>query len=210
MAGVFPQRGSTGLRRKYRPQRADQPQLCGAGAGRIGWRDRVGVDAERNRGLDKAPVSAVEQPIIQVQGLTKSFPAAQGGQIAALGPVDLVIARGEFVCIVGPSGCGKTTLLRILAGLETPSDGSLTLDRDEADDQPFNSMVFQGDSTFPWLTVHDNVGYGLRVRGVPLKEREATIARMLNTVGLSRFAEAIPTSFPGDAPTGGPGACAGQ
>lgn len=134
--------------------------------------------------------------IIQVQNLTKTFAGPNGGELLALGPLDLSIDAGEFVCIVGPSGCGKSTLLRILAGLETPTDGTISLE-DNGGGQPFNSMVFQGDSTFPWLTVHDNVGYGLSVRGVGLRQREAIVGRMLQTVGLSRFAEAYPYQLSG-------------
>ena len=135
-------------------------------------------------------------PIIQTQNLTKTFIGPDGGDLLALGPIDLSVDAGQFVCIVGPSGCGKSTLLRILAELEKPTSGSLDLDS-ATDEQPFNAMVFQGDSTFPWLTVHDNVGYGLNVRGVGLRQREEIVGKMLQTVGLSRFAEAYPYQLSG-------------
>jgi NitT/TauT family transport system ATP-binding protein len=135
-------------------------------------------------------------PLIRAQGLTKVYPSADGQELRALGPLDLEIAAGEFVCLVGPSGCGKSTLLRILAGLDAPSAGTLDLARTD-DERPFNSMVFQGDSTFPWLTVHDNVEYGLRVRGVDYRERMEIVAHMLQTVGLARFAEAYPYQLSG-------------
>ena len=67
-------------------------------------------------------------PIIQIHNLTKTFPGPDGGDLPALGPLDLSIEAGEFVCIVGPSGCGKSTLLRILAGLETPTAGTILLE----------------------------------------------------------------------------------
>lgn len=136
-------------------------------------------------------------PLIRAQGLVKTYPAADGGDFHALGPVDLEIAAGEFVCIVGPSGCGKSTLLRILAGLDAPSGGELAFAAAEDEDHPFNSMVFQGDSTFPWLTVYDNVEYGLRVRGVDYRQRMDTVTAMLNTVGLTRFAESYPYQLSG-------------
>ncbi len=141
-------------------------------------------------------------PIIQIQDLTKTYVGPDGSNLLVLGPLDLSIEAGEFVCIVGPSGCGKSTLLRLLAELDEPTDGTITLDdssmaKSDGGRQPFNSMVFQGDSTFPWLTVHDNVGYGLNVRGVGLRQREEIVGRMLQTVGLSRFAEAYPYQLSG-------------
>lgn len=135
--------------------------------------------------------------LIEARGLTKSFVTADQGDFHALGPVDLDIQAGEFVCIVGPSGCGKSTLLRILAGLDQPSGGQLTIRAAQDSTRPLNNMVFQGDSTFPWLTVHENVGYGLRVRGVGYREREETVACMLKTVGLSGFAESYPYQLSG-------------
>jgi NitT/TauT family transport system ATP-binding protein len=98
---------------------------------------------------------------------------------------------------VGPSGCGKSTLLRILAGLDHPSAGTLAIHADKESSRPVNSMVFQGDSTFPWLTVHENVEYGLRMRGVGYRTREQVVARMLQTVGLAGFAEAYPYQLSG-------------
>ena len=140
--------------------------------------------------------------IIQTHNLTKTFIGPDGADLLALGPLDFSIEAGEFVCLVGPSGCGKSTLLRILAGLEAPTDGTITLDEGGMPEngggtQPFNSMVFQGDSTFPWMTVHDNVGYGLSVRGVGLRQRDEIVSHMLQTVGLTRFAEAYPYQLSG-------------
>lgn len=135
--------------------------------------------------------------IVEGRALRKTFPGPAGREIDALGPLDLQVRAGEFVCLVGPSGCGKSTLLRLIAGLETPSGGHLTLAEPSDPTRPFNSMVFQGDSTFPWMTVHDNVEYGLRVRGVPVAQREALVERMLRTVGLTSFAEAYPYQLSG-------------
>jgi NitT/TauT family transport system ATP-binding protein len=135
--------------------------------------------------------------IIQTAGLTKTFPGPDQGEVQALGPLDLTIAAGEFVCLVGPSGCGKSTLLRILAGLEQATGGTVRQAAPTQPDHPFNSMVFQGDSTFPWLTVTANVEYGLRMRGVGLKERDEVVSRMVRTVGLSKFAEAYPYQLSG-------------
>jgi NitT/TauT family transport system ATP-binding protein len=135
--------------------------------------------------------------IIQAHRLTKTFSGPDQQELAALGPLDLQIRAGEFVCLVGPSGCGKSTLLRIIAGLEAVSSGELTLAEPPAGERPFNSMVFQGDSTFPWLTVYGNVEYGLRMRGVGLRQRDEIVGHMLRTVGLTRFADAYPYQLSG-------------
>jgi NitT/TauT family transport system ATP-binding protein len=138
-----------------------------------------------------------QRPMIQTYQLTKSFVGGDQRDFHALGPVDMTIARGEFVCVVGPSGCGKSTLLRILAGLDQPTSGTLTIHADAESSRPINSMVFQGDSTFPWLTVHENVEYGLKMRGVGYRAREEAVARMLKTVGLTGFAEYYPYQLSG-------------
>jgi NitT/TauT family transport system ATP-binding protein len=135
-------------------------------------------------------------PIIEARTLTKTFPGPTG-PIAALGPLDLSVAMGEFVCIVGPSGCGKSTFLRMVAGLETPTSGDLHLAAPATSERPFNAMVFQGDSTFPWMTVHENVEYGLKMQGVREKQRAAAVNEMLSVVGLNGFAEAYPYQLSG-------------
>jgi NitT/TauT family transport system ATP-binding protein len=136
-------------------------------------------------------------PIISARKLSKTFAGPAGSEIAAVGPLDLEVEAGEFVCIVGPSGCGKSTLLRMIAGLESTTSGTLSLTEPVDGDRPFNSMVFQGDSTFPWMTVHGNVEYGLAVRGVSISRRERVVSSMLRTVGLTKFAEAYPYHLSG-------------
>jgi NitT/TauT family transport system ATP-binding protein len=135
--------------------------------------------------------------IIRAEGLTKYYAGQDGHEVHALGPLDLEVQAGEFVCIVGPSGCGKSTLLRILAGLDAPSGGVLTTQAQSDSRRPFNSMVFQGDSTFPWLTVYGNVEYGLKLRGVGYRERDVIVGRMLQTVRLGGYAEAYPYQLSG-------------
>jgi NitT/TauT family transport system ATP-binding protein len=110
--------------------------------------------------------------------------------------VSLTIPRGQFVCIVGPSGCGKTTLLRIVAGLEQLSYGAVRVARDSTS-QPINSMIFQEQSLFPWMTVRDNVAYGLRMRRVPKQTWSPIVDGYLSKVGLSRFAGAFPHQLSG-------------
>jgi len=131
---------------------------------------------------------------ISVRALTKDYPAASG-VFHALGPVNLEVREGEFVCIVGPSGCGKTTLLRILSGLEEPSAGDFRVVQADTS-RPSNALVFQGHWLFPWLTVSDNIQYGMRVRGLARAERERTTRRLLSTIGLARFGEVYPHQLP--------------
>src|SRR5262249_41712773 len=100
------------------------------------------------------------------------------------------------VCILGPSGCGKTTLLRIMAGLETPTAGTLAFCSSD-DQRPSNSMVFQEHSLFPWLTVIDNVAFGLEMRGISRRERYTRARAFLDTVGLSKFRQHYPHQLSG-------------
>ncbi|HZS01630.1 MAG TPA: ABC transporter ATP-binding protein [Chloroflexota bacterium] len=120
----------------------------------------------------------------------------RGSIIRALVNMNVTIRDGEFFAIVGPSGCGKTTLLRILAGLEKQTTGTVDMRQSEPG-KPINSMVFQEQSVFPWMTVRDNVGYGLKMRGVPRKQRDETVAYYIDKVGLTKFAKAFPFQLSG-------------
>jgi NitT/TauT family transport system ATP-binding protein len=137
---------------------------------------------------------------VSLSGITKVFPAV-GNQSAvhALGPVDLEIGRGEFFSVVGPSGCGKSTLLDILAGLSTATEGKA-----EFNGTPLRGVVpegvgvvFQQDATFAWLTVRDNVAFGLRRRGAERSEIRSRVDRALAFMGLTGFAQAYPAQLSG-------------
>ena len=132
---------------------------------------------------------------ITVRHLRKTFRLGSG-TLNALHDIELSIAGGEFCCIVGPSGCGKTTLLRILAGLEEPTAGEVEIEP-SGSRRPLNSMVFQEQSVFPWLTVEGNVGYGLRMRRVPGQRRRQIVRSHLAMVGLEGFATAYPYQLSG-------------
>ena len=132
---------------------------------------------------------------IVVEKLNKFFPS-RSGTVTAIQDIEFSVGSGEFFCIVGPSGCGKTTLLRILAGLETATSGAVTISATQKG-RPLNSMVFQEQSVFPWMTVRDNVAYGLRLRGIPKKERFEIAERYISMIGLSRFAECYPHQLSG-------------
>ncbi len=147
--------------------------------------------AEANASVT-TPVQGVvtDRSLVSVRGLGRVFESA-GGPVTAIRDIDLDIGQHEFVAIVGPSGCGKTTLLRILAGLETPTSGRIET-AGLPSDRPANAMVFQGRSVFPWMTVRENAQYGLSIRGADKGERKRTIDRLLETVGLSGFSKAYP------------------
>jgi NitT/TauT family transport system ATP-binding protein len=110
--------------------------------------------------------------------------------------VDLHVGEGEFLCIVGPSGCGKTTLLRILASLEVPSEGTVEFSI-RHDNRPIQSMVFQEQGIFPWLTALENAAFGLTARRIPAAERYARARAMLAKLGLSAFERSYPRQLSG-------------
>jgi NitT/TauT family transport system ATP-binding protein len=137
---------------------------------------------------------------VKLRAVSKNF-ALRGKDMQVLAPIDFDIRDGEFLCIVGPSGCGKTTLLRILAGLEVESQGNVTVSRDSVvarrRAQKLNSMVFQEHGVFPWMTVRDNVAFGLKARGVSRKERYRIADEFIAKVGLSTFRDAYPHQLSG-------------
>ena len=132
---------------------------------------------------------------IVIRDLTKEF-RTRDGSFLAIDHISLEIAQGSFFMIVGPSGCGKTTLLRILAGLESPSSGEVRIAQEDAS-KPGNSMVFQGDSLFPWMTVRQNAAYGLAMRKRPQREIDEIVGHYLDRTGLTRFAGAYPHQLSG-------------
>jgi len=141
-------------------------------------------------------VASAARPKVRIRGLRKVFRVRQRA-VEALASVDLDVGSGEFVAIVGPSGCGKTTLLRILAGLETASDGEFSVERAAGRDLPLNSMVFQEQSIFPWMSVRDNVAFGLKARGVARRARYEAVLPMIRAIGLEGFEDALPHQLSG-------------
>ena len=132
---------------------------------------------------------------IRIRDLYKVFHTKKG-PFTALENINLDIPTGCFFMIVGPSGCGKTTLLRILAGLDEHTSGTLEIAK-PAKDRPGNSMVFQGDSLFPWMTVWENASYGLRMRGRPSGEVKDVVGHYLNRTGLAKFGDYYPHQLSG-------------
>ena len=132
---------------------------------------------------------------IRIRAVAKTFRGAFA-EVEALAPIDLSVPEGQFLCIVGPSGCGKTTLLRIVAGLEEPTAGTIEFSI-EHDDKPLRSVVFQEQGIFPWMTVLQNTAFGLKVRGVHRTAREERARAYLDMLGLAAFAKAYPRQLSG-------------
>ena len=135
-------------------------------------------------------------PKIVSRNVTKVYSTVRG-PVTAIDDFSLDVGEGEFVCIVGPSGCGKSTYLRILAGLDSHTSGTITVRPGSDPDTPLNSVVFQEYAVFPWKTVIDNVAFGLQMRGVGKEQRLATARLWLERVGLSKFANYYPSQISG-------------
>ena len=126
---------------------------------------------------------------LSIRGLAKTYQTHSGDLVEAITPVDFDIAPGEFVSLVGPSGCGKSTLLNILAGFVEPSEGQAFVgDRPILAPDIDRGMVFQDYALFPWLSVIENVEFGIERKGIGRRERRDIALDYLNTVGLKDFA----------------------
>ncbi|MCC7417489.1 MAG: ABC transporter ATP-binding protein [Acidobacteria bacterium] len=137
--------------------------------------------------------------LIQFEDVGKSFRTRKGDEFTAVRDFSLMLERGEFFCLLGPSGCGKTTVLAMLAGFEAPTAGRILLDGKTIDGPSRDrGVVFQGDdSLYTWLNAEENVEFGLRLRGVPRKERRATARRYLDLVGLTGQQDKYPPELSG-------------
>jgi NitT/TauT family transport system ATP-binding protein len=137
---------------------------------------------------------------VQVRGVSRVFPGRKGREVKALDDVDLEIAEGEFVSLIGPSGCGKSTLLRIVADLDVPTAGSLTVfgksARQARVDQDYG-IAFQQAGLLPWRTVAANVGLPLEIHGTAKSDRADRVAELLAMVGLEDFAKSYPDELSG-------------
>ena len=135
-----------------------------------------------------------------LSGVTLIYPPRAGRPaLQALGPVSLELAQGEFFAVVGPSGCGKSTLLDVMAGLAAPSAGEITFEGTPVRAQVPDGIgvVFQEDASFPWLTVYDNIAFGLRQAGRADHEVRASTDYAIGFMGLQEFASAYPAQLSG-------------
>jgi NitT/TauT family transport system ATP-binding protein len=158
--------------------------------------------------MNAVPAGSVAGPVadkqraiglsIEARGLARRFKRADGSELHALGPLDLTLAPGEFFSIVGPSGCGKSTLIDILSGLAVPEEGSLSVAGTPYRGVPDGvGMVLQEDASFPWLSVRDNVAFGLKRLAQRPADLAVRVTRMLEFMGLAEFAEARPAQLSG-------------
>src|SRR3984957_7953087 len=148
-----------------------------------------------------------KKPKITVRNVSRSFCSSDGGKIDALENINFEIEDayspegrdiGEFRVLLGPSGCGKSTLLRLIAGLDRADSGKVLVNGVEVHGPGKDrGMVFQKYTSFPWLTVADNIAYGLKINGVPEEKRKETVAQLIADIGLSGFENAYPETLSG-------------
>lgn len=128
---------------------------------------------------------------VEVKNLTKKF-----GDLLVLNDISFNIKKGEFVCVVGPTGCGKTTFLNLLTRLIEPTSGQLLIDGEPADPKKHNlAFVFQEPSAFSWLTVEENLAFGLKVKKLPADEIKRRVDSILELLGLTKFRDAYPSQL---------------
>ena len=128
---------------------------------------------------------------IRVDHLTQRF-----GDLLVLDDISFQVKKGEFICVVGPTGCGKTTFLNLLTRIYTPTSGELYIDEEPADPRRHNiAFAFQEPSSMPWLTVKQNLEFGLKVKKVPREEREVRVKRIMKLLGLEEFQNEYPGSL---------------
>ncbi|MGI9196837.1 MAG: ABC transporter ATP-binding protein [Candidatus Nanopelagicales bacterium] len=134
---------------------------------------------------------------LAIEGVRQFF-GTKGAQVQALSRIDLVIEPGQFVCLAGPSGCGKTTLLRLVAGFMTPSEGKITIEGKAIKGPgPDRGMVFQAPTLYPWMTVRGNVELGMKYQRVKKATRQEQSDKYLSMVGLADFDKRRPYELSG-------------
>jgi len=136
---------------------------------------------------------------INIRGVSKQFfDIAQSQEILALQDIDLEVGHAEFLTIIGQSGCGKSTLLNVIAGFEQASAGSIEIDgKPVTRPGPDRGVVFQEYALFPWLTVYENIAFGLREQRIPMPERDTRVREQIEIVGLLGFEARYPHELSG-------------
>jgi len=135
---------------------------------------------------------------LEIQNVSRIFPGKKGMHTQALTPINFSVNENDFVTILGPSGCGKSTMLRIIAGLDHPTTGQVLLDGNRITGPGADrGMVFQSYTLFPWLTVEQNICFGLREKGMPAAEQKERSGYFINRVGLKGFEQHFPKQLSG-------------
>ncbi len=150
-------------------------------------------------GMQAQPAEEAASPVIDIAKLSLTF-ETNDGPVHALSDIDLRIDAGDFVSFIGPSGCGKTTLLRVIADLETPTGGSISVNGmtpDEARLKRAYGYIFQAAALYPWRTIADNIALPLEIMGFSKVEREERIRRNMELVNLSGFERKYPWQLSG-------------
>ncbi len=148
-----------------------------------------------DKSIETRDTKQIDDDKIKIKSLSKTF-KSKNKELVAFQNINLSIRDGEFWCFVGPSGCGKTTLLRVLAGLEVPTSGELEI-KHNYQNKPLNSMIFQENALFPWMTVRDNIAYGLKNRNVSKSDINKTVNEFIKKTGLIGFDKAFPHQLSG-------------
>jgi len=134
---------------------------------------------------------------IRIEGVSKVF-GAEGREVVALQDIDLAIPFGQFTCLLGPSGCGKSTLLNAVAGFASPTSGAIGVDgRRVLGPGPERGMVFQEYALFPWMTVEQNIRFGLELRHLPAGDIRRRVDDLLQMLGLADFRARYPKDLSG-------------
>ena len=142
-------------------------------------------------------VNTTERGHIEIKNVSKRFTNLLGEEMPTVDNISLDIAPGEFVCLMGPSGCGKTTLLRMITGLVTADEGQLFLDGKLIEKPGYErGLVFQNPELFKWMTVEENVAFGLKARKVYKQEKE-NVQKYIDLVGLTGFEKSLPHHLSG-------------
>ncbi|GHE03690.1 ABC transporter ATP-binding protein [Defluviimonas sp. 20V17] len=137
-------------------------------------------------------------PLMQVDRISKTFALAGGRTLTAVSDVSFTVEKGSICALLGPSGSGKSTILRMIAGLETLTSGTIRLKGQEIDGPGQDrGMVFQAYTSFDWLSVRKNVEFGMRINGVPARERRERAEHFIGLVGLSKFIDSYPSRLSG-------------
>ena len=147
----------------------------------------------------KEATARVGAPVVEAKNLGLTF-TTNDGPVQALTDIDLTIGKGEFVSFIGPSGCGKTTFLRVIADLEKPTEGTISVNGmspEQARERRAYGYVFQAAALFPWRTIARNVALPLEIMGISAAEQKARIARVMDLVNLTGFENKYPWQLSG-------------